>query len=131
MMLTDNNQIFRNCFVIIYCHLTKISSQINKCMIFEPNERSITISTLWVHVLFWPSRSPDLNPIENVWSYIAKEWDHRNERTPKAVDEHAWRSGRASESLQLVYKTSATACHDAFKLLEMQKGYIQNISYLK
>ena len=24
-MLTDNNQIFRNCFVIIYCHLTKVS----------------------------------------------------------------------------------------------------------
>ena len=37
-MLTDNNQIFRNCFVIIYCYLTKVSSQINKCIIFEPNE---------------------------------------------------------------------------------------------
>ena len=46
-MLTDNNQIFRNCFVIIYCHLTKVSSQINKCIIFEPNEVSITLSTLW------------------------------------------------------------------------------------
>ena len=46
IMLTDNNQIFRNCFVIIYCHLTKVSSQINKCIIFEPNELSITLSTL-------------------------------------------------------------------------------------
>ena len=45
-MLTDNNQIFRNCFVIIYCHITKVLSQINKCMIFEPNELSITLSTL-------------------------------------------------------------------------------------
>ena len=43
--LTDNNQIFRNCFVIIYCHLTKVSSQINKCIIFEPNELSIAQST--------------------------------------------------------------------------------------
>ena len=42
-MLTDNNQIFKNCFVIIYCHLTKVSSQINKCIIFEPNEVSITL----------------------------------------------------------------------------------------
>ena len=42
----DNNQIFRNCCVIIYCHLTKVSSQINKCIIFEPNELSITLSTL-------------------------------------------------------------------------------------
>ena len=46
-MLTDNNQIFRNCFVIIYCHLTNVSSQINKCIIFERNELSITLSTLW------------------------------------------------------------------------------------
>ena len=46
-MLTDNNQIFRNCFVIIYCHLTNVLSQINKCIIFETNELSITLSTLW------------------------------------------------------------------------------------
>ena len=31
-----NNQIFRNCFVFIHYHLTKVSSQINKCIIFEP-----------------------------------------------------------------------------------------------
>ena len=42
VMLTSNNQIFRNSFVIIYCHLTKVSSQINKCIIFEPNERQAT-----------------------------------------------------------------------------------------
>ena len=46
-MLTDNKQIFSNCFVIIYCHLTKVSAQLNKCIIFEPNELSITLSTLW------------------------------------------------------------------------------------
>ena len=46
-MLIDNNQIFRNCFVIIYCHLTKVSCQINKFIIIEPNELSITLSTLW------------------------------------------------------------------------------------
>ena len=34
----DNNQIFRNCFVIIYCYLTKVSSQINKCISFAPLE---------------------------------------------------------------------------------------------
>ena len=46
-MLTDNNQIFRNCFVIVYCHLTKVSSQINKCIIFEHNELSITLYLLY------------------------------------------------------------------------------------
>ena len=43
----DNNQIFRNWFVIIYCHLTKVSAQIIQCIIFERNELSITLSTLW------------------------------------------------------------------------------------
>ena len=43
----DNNQIFRSCFVIIYCHLTKVSFKINKCIIFAPNKLSITLSTLW------------------------------------------------------------------------------------
>ena len=51
IMLTDNNQIFRNCFVIIYCHLTKVSSQINKCIIFGPNGLSITLSTLWWYLM--------------------------------------------------------------------------------
>ena len=46
IMLTDNNQIFRNCFVIVYCDLTKVSSQINRRIIYEPNELSITLSTL-------------------------------------------------------------------------------------
>ena len=45
-MLTYNNLIMRNCFIIHY-HLTNISAQINKCIIFEPNELSITLSTLW------------------------------------------------------------------------------------
>ena len=47
-MLTDNNQIFRNCF-IIYFRLTKVSSQINKCIIFEPNELSVTLFTLYIY----------------------------------------------------------------------------------
>ena len=40
-----NNQIFWNCFIIYY-HLGKVFTQINKCMIFEPNELYITLSTL-------------------------------------------------------------------------------------
>ena len=51
IMLTDNTQIFRNCFVIISCHLTKVSSQINKYIIFEPNELSITLSALMLILL--------------------------------------------------------------------------------
>ena len=46
-MLMYNNQIFRICFSIVYCHLTKVSDQINKSSIFEPNKLSIRLSTLW------------------------------------------------------------------------------------
>ena len=49
IMLMDNNQVFRNCFVLIYCHLKKVSSQINKRIIFDANELFITISTLWLY----------------------------------------------------------------------------------
>ena len=45
-MLTDNNQIFRNWFVIIHRHLTKVSAKIIQCIIFERNELSITIYSM-------------------------------------------------------------------------------------
>ena len=48
-MLTENNQIFKNWYVIIHRHLTKVSAQIIQCIIFEHNELSITLSTLWCH----------------------------------------------------------------------------------
>ena len=48
-MLTDSNQIFSNWFVIIRRYLTKVSAQIIQCIIFERNELSITLSTLWCH----------------------------------------------------------------------------------
>ena len=51
-MLTDYNQIFSNYF-IVYCHLTKVLSQINKCIIFEPNELSITLSTLCYNYILY------------------------------------------------------------------------------
>ena len=51
IMLTDNNQIFRNWFVIIHRHLTKVSAQIIQCIIFKHNELPITLSTLWWHLM--------------------------------------------------------------------------------
>ena len=47
----DNNQIFRNWFVIIHRHLTKVSAQIIQCIIFDCYELSITVSTLWSNSL--------------------------------------------------------------------------------
>ena len=56
MMLTDNNQIFRNWFVIIHRHLTKISAQIIQCIIFQRHELSLILSTLWSN-----SPTPEVN----------------------------------------------------------------------
>ena len=45
IMITDNNQIFRNRFVIIHRHLTKFSAQIIQCIIFDRNELYNTIKS--------------------------------------------------------------------------------------
>lgn len=56
-----------------------------------------------IRVIPWPSRSPDLNPIENLWGIIVQRWDHQNERTPNALEEHCskiWDSIRGSNLCQ-------------------------------
>ena len=55
IILTDNIQIFRNLSVIIHRYLTKVSAQIIQWIIFERNELSITLSTLYSYPE-WPHR---------------------------------------------------------------------------
>ena len=39
-----------------------------------------------IQVLPWPVRSPDLNPIENVWGDIVKEFDARHCKTKQVFE---------------------------------------------
>ena len=53
-------------------------------------------------VIEWPSRSPDLNPIENLWGFMVNEWTDRNERTPDVLEPHymeVWESIRRDPEL--------------------------------
>ena len=56
-------------------------------------------------VIEWPSRSPDLNPIENLCGIMVNEWTDRNERTPDVLDVITWKCGRASAEI-LSYASS-------------------------
>lgn len=48
---------------------------------FAQHENEVTL-------IPWPSRSPDLNPIENLWGLMVQMWDNRNERTKVAIEQH-------------------------------------------
>ena len=48
----DNNQIFRNWFVIFHRHVTKVLAQIIQCIILERNDFSIVYNTIYSLVIF-------------------------------------------------------------------------------
>ena len=41
-----------------------------------------------IELLDWPSRSCDLNPIENVWANIVNAWEPAEERTSQQLMHH-------------------------------------------
>ncbi|KAG8224036.1 hypothetical protein J437_LFUL001113 [Ladona fulva] len=65
--------------------LPSVSSIFDENFIFQQNSRR-WFQTNHVTCLKWPARSPDLNPIENVWAFMMREMQDANVR-PRNVNE--------------------------------------------
>jgi transposase len=107
--------------------LPVIRHQIRRGAIFQQDNASIhTASTTKaffksskIRVMDWPAKSPDLNPIENVWGYLAgivyasgKQYDTKEEL--KLAIQAAW-SNLDPNYLRKLSQSMKKRCLDVYK----------------
>ncbi len=75
----------------------------------DPKHTAIIIREYWEHnaidILDWPSQSPDLNPIENLWGILDQKLKHRkpmNETQLFKMLEEEWKALPVSLLTKLV-----------------------------
>lgn len=55
-----------------------------------------------INLIKWPANSPDLNPIENVWGYMVKDWKPAYTRSKEMIFQHVnqkWEELRGNSEL--------------------------------
>jgi len=80
----------------------------------------IYLLTCKVEILDWPARSPDINPMENIWAILKKQVSKRNPETIEEL-EHATHLECQDFSPQIVY-TLFCSIHNRIKLLIEGEG---------
>ena len=55
-----------------------------------------------IQAINWPAKECDLNPIENLWAIMLRDWDVGQQRTCDSIERRAievWKSIRSRENL--------------------------------
>lgn len=66
-----------------------------------------------IKMVSWPSKSPDLNPIEHLWALMVQKWDNRNERRKEELVSHCndiWEKFRGSDLCENLVKSMRDRC---------------------
>lgn len=58
----------------------------DNCPVHKSERVMNYLSNQTFETMAWPPCSPDLNPIENVWGYITRDWPQMERRTNEALD---------------------------------------------
>ena len=80
-----------------------------------------------IEVMFWPSYSPDLNIIENVWARMANNWEKEDERTTEALYAHATREWESYRGDGEYFRKLASSMITRIAMVrEAQGGHTKN-----